>query len=105
MEVFFACLDLKITQNKEKPLHSHFYSMGCHKMGSKGQAVWPQGSSRAQPQPLHPGINDPKYAVWGKLMFFVSSDSEQQMPVALRVEGNVRSEVLTLFSAFPNYPN
>lgn len=105
MEMFFAFLDLNITQNKEKPLYSHFYSMEWHKVGSKGQTAWPQGTSRAQPQPLHPGINDPKCAVWGKLMLFVSSDSKQQTPVALGVEGNVCSEVLTLFSAFPNYPN
>lgn len=74
-------------------------------MGSKGQAVWPQGTSKVQPQPLHPGINDLKFAVWGKLMLFVSSDSKQQMPVALGVEGNVHSGGLTLFSAFPNYLN
>lgn len=105
MEVFFAFLDLKITQNMGKPLYSLFYSMEWHKMERKGQAAWPQGTSEAQPQPLHSGVCDPKYSVWGKLMLFLSSDSTQQMPVAPGVEGNVRSEVLTPFSAFPNNPN
>lgn len=47
------------------PLVPFFYSTEWYK-GSKGQAAWPQGTIKAQPQPLHPGINDSKYAVWGK---------------------------------------
>lgn len=59
MEVVLAFLHPKIIQNKEKLLYSLFYYME----GSKGQAAWPQGTSKAQPQPLHPAINDAKYAV------------------------------------------
>lgn len=104
MELVFAFLDLKITQNKEKnPLFPFLCIVDWYKMGSKGQTAQPQRASKTQPQPLHPEINDLKFAVWGKLMLFVSSDSKQQKPVAPGVERNVQSGVLTLFGACPNY--
>lgn len=88
MEEVCAFLDLKITQNKEKLLYSLFYSMECTRWEAKARQP-----GLKEPQPLHPAINDPKYAVWGKLMLFVSSDSKQQMPVAPWVEGNAHSGV------------
>lgn len=75
MEVLFSFLDLKITQNKENSSSSLFYYMGWHKTRSNAQAAWPRETAtrKNKPQPLHPVINYPKYAILGKLMLFVNS--------------------------------
>lgn len=104
MEVLFSFPDLKITQNKGKLLFPLILLHGvaqdlkqCPGSLDSRNSHEQEPVSTASPSNILPQIGS-----FGEIDIVCEFCLKEQTFVALRVEGNVHSEVLTLFNAFPS---